>query len=350
MEFDQKIKVLIVEDSIVGQELLTQLINKDPTLKVIHKVKSAEDALIFLETATPDVISIDINLPGMDGYQLTRRIMDSNPIPIVIISGNYSSTDIHKSFKAIEAGAVSILQKPKGPADPQFSKMSDNIRSHLKMASRTKSRLSNLKENSLTTHAKKPPAHISNTKIQCIAFGGSLGGPKALRTIFAKLPKSFPVPIFVVQHISPGFSKGMVEWLQQGTELGVCLGEDRQKAQPGIIYMAPDRHHMLVDSQNIIHLEPNAKPNEIQPAVAQLFHSVAKAHGSKSIAVILTGMGSDGAKELLLIKEKGAVTIAQDKETSIMFGMPSEAIKLGAATYVTPLEEIADQIIKSLYM
>lgn len=182
----------------------------------------------------------------------------------------------------------------------------------------------------------------------CIAFGGSLGGPQALCSIFSKLPKDIPVPIFVVQHISPGFSKILVEWLQKGTELKVCISEDNQIAHPGTAYLAPDNCHMLVDSKNRIHLERNLGENSLQPSVGRLFQSVAQSHGAKGIGVILTGMGRDGARELGLIKEKGGATIAQNQESSVVFGMPYEAQKIDAAKYILSLDDIPIQLIKLL--
>lgn len=342
---NNRVRVLIVEDSNVCQELLTQVIEKDSSLRVIGKVSSAEDALTWLKSNRPDVISIDINLPGMDGFQLTEKIMEEDPLPIVIISSQSPKQDAHKSFQAIEAGAVCILEKPRSPLEPEFAKKAEYIRSCLRSASKTKNKI-----NSEAVHSSGSVLQKCSltSKITCVAIGGSLGGPNALRVIFSKLPKNFPVPIFVVQHISPGFSKGMAEWLQLETELTITLAKDKERAKAGGIYLAPDRNHMLVKKDNTIHLDPRCGEREIQPSVSKLFQSVADSHGANSMGVILTGMGSDGAKELLLIKEKGGKTIAQDKSSCVIFGMPSEAIRLGAASFIVPLDEIAGQIIKLL--
>lgn len=323
-----KVRVMIVDDSLTAQILLKEIIEKDPELKVAATVSSAEEALENLNKISPDVITIDIILPKMDGYELTKKLVKETTIPVVIISGRLSPQAIAKSFLSLEAGAVSILTKPAGPLDPSFEEKSNEIRWQIKHA--------------VGGSKVSLPIIKHHSRIEAIAIGTSLGGPQALKFILSSLPATFPVPLYIVQHISPGFTEGMVQWLQNTTPLNVKLATHYAKGMPGHAYIAPDSHMMSIDQNNRIVLTKSIE----QPSVASLFASMASNLGHRGAGIILTGMGKDGAQELADIKSKGGFTIAQDKESSIMFGMPSEAIKLGGATKVLSLQQIPSALIQ----
>lgn len=339
----QPVKVLIVEDSPVAARLLEYIINSDPDLKVIGCVDSGEKALIFIKTQKPDVITMDIVLPEMDGFEATRRIMESTPIPIIIVSANYKEEDVDKSFKAISVGAVEILEKPVGPRDSLFRAMSKILIQSIKNAAKIK--LVTRPYYSSQNHHPSATKHFAKKiflpkDLQAIAIGASLGGPKALNIIFSQLPAPFPIPIFVVQHISSGFTKGLVEWLNNQSALTIKLAEDQENIEPGYVYMAPDNYHLEVSRQRTIHLSRDPPENGLRPSVGKLFRSMAYTYRSKGLGILLTGMGHDGANELLLMKNCGAPTIAQDQDSSLVFGMPKAAISLGAAEHILPLEQI----------
>jgi len=188
-----------------------------------------------------------------------------------------------------------------------------------------------------STEFRLPP---SQTQIRVVAVGASTGGPPVLQGILAALPRDFPVPVLLVQHIAPGFTQGFADWLAQSSSLPVQVGVHGQPALPGHVYVAPDSFHMAIAAQGRIRLNPDEPENGLRPSVSHLFRSVAHTYGPRAIGVLLTGMGKDGALELKLMKEQGAVTIAQDRDTSVVHGMPGEAIKLGGATYVLPPEKI----------
>jgi two-component system, chemotaxis family, protein-glutamate methylesterase/glutaminase len=336
------IKVLIVEDSPIAAKFLEFIINSDPDLKVMAWVKSGEEALEFIKGQKPDVITMDIVLPKMDGFETTQRIMQTTPIPIIIVSAHFQNEDIHKSFQAISVGALEILEKPVGPRDPAFKAMAEALIKSIKNAAKIKlilrrsySTIKPLKEKIDVEKLTIPKATLA------IAIGASLGGPKALSTIFSQLPPNFSIPIFVVQHISIGFAQGFVDWLNSITALKIKLAKNKEIIEPGCVYIAPDNSHLEVGVQTI-HLNDAPPEDGLKPSVGRLFHSMANSFGPHGIGIILTGMGHDGARDLLLMKNRGALTIAQDQESSLLFGMPKEAISIGAVNYVLSLQQIAD--------
>lgn len=339
------IKVLIVDDSPVALELLRFIIESDPDLKVIGTADSGEKAIELLTHLDPDVITMDIVMPRMNGFEVTRQIMHSHPIPIIVVSGDYTPENVEQSFLSMEAGALAILPKPVGVKSVNYQQQATQITETIKAVAEIKLAARFLGHNHLKDkHALKAHSEErASARIDAVAIGASLGGPQALCEILSALPKTFEVPIFIVQHISPGFSDGLVSWLQQESLLKICLAEDKQQAVGGTVYIAPDGYLMEITKGNIIQL---TDVNGMSPSVATLFSSMAKVYGPHGIGVILTGMGHDGAKELLLMRQKGAYTIAQDEESSIMFGMPKEAIALGAAISILPLQQIAPTLEK----
>jgi two-component system chemotaxis response regulator CheB len=335
------INVLVVDDSRVACDLLTYLIESDPELKVVKVAKSGEEALDWLKEQSPDVITMDVQMPGMNGFEVTRRIMETKPIPIVIITSAYTTANTEMAFRAMEAGALAILAKPRGGSNAAYDLQAKEIINTLKMISEVKLVTKWATKPSLVS---KPPLPIKEKKvaeIRAVAIGASLGGPPAIAEILSNLPSSFPVPILIVQHISVGFIEGFIKWLQKGCSLPIHLATQGEKALPGHVYIAPDRYHMEIRKDNIIFLYASST----QPSIGPLFRSMAYTHGSHGIGVILTGMGKDGAHELLMMRQYGACTIAQDESSSMMFGMPKEAIAIGAAQLVLPLNKIAPALI-----
>lgn len=338
------IRVLIVEDSPLAAKVLVQLINSDPKLKVIGCVSSGEEALDFIKHVKPDVIVMDIVLPNMDGFETTHHIMQSTPIPIIIASASFDPKDVHKSFKAIDAGALEILEKPSGPLDPAFPAMAEALLKAIKNAAiiqLTTRRYFSERSMQIQNQKKLEDLVLSNI-IQAIGIGASLGGPTALKSLFSHLPAKFPIPIFIVQHIAAGFNKGFVDWLQSTSSLKVKLAVNGEIPQPGCVYIAPESVHLEVGLNQKIHLNEDLPVENLRPSVGRLFRSMAKAYGKHSMGILLTGMGHDGAADLLLMRESGAITIAQDKESSFIFGMPKQAISLGAAQFVLSLQQIID--------
>lgn len=344
------INVLIVDDSPVMLELLRETISADPKIKIIGTAENGQQAFEFVQKNKPDVITMDVNMPVMNGLDATRKIMENYPTPIIIVSANFSPTDIKKTFMAFEFGAVSVSEKPRNYGTPEYERTSKQLLQNIKLMSEIKvvKRVAKNKTyfTSKTTEEIAPIAEQRSGKIEFIAIGTSTGGPVVLEKILSGLKGDFSIPILIVQHIAKGFTKGLVDWLNTNSKLKVVVASDLEKIQPSVCYVAPDDHHMLIDSNLRIKLSTTSPEHSLRPAVSALFRSVAM-HGLKnSVAVLLTGMGKDGAAELKLIKDIGATTIAQDSESSTVFGMPGEAIKLGAAVHVYSPEQIINYLNK----
>jgi two-component system chemotaxis response regulator CheB len=339
------IRVLVVEDSPTVRELLLQILRSDPAIQVVGTAETGEEALEAVERTRPDIITMDVHMPRMNGFDATRRIMETRPTPIVIVSGTTDFTDTSKAFRAIESGALAVLQKPPGLGHPDHEHSVAELIRTVKVMSEVKVVRRWPRYRPAEVAAEIPlckeirlPAAQSQPKI--IAIGASTGGPPVLQTILAGLPMTFPLPVLIVQHIAAGFTEGFAEWLDKSSSLPVHIPADGQSVLPGQAYVAPDGLHMGVDADGCIQLRSDEPENGLRPSVACLFRSVAKAYGQSAVGVLLSGMGKDGARELRSMKEQGAVTIAQDQDTSVVHGMPGEAIKLGGATYVLPPEKI----------
>lgn len=334
------IRVLIVEDSPVAQALLAHILGSDPHVQVVGIAGDGDRALIDVERLKPEVITMDIHMPNRNGFDTTRRIMETNPVPIVIVSGSYVSKDMDKSFRAMEAGAVAVVRKPRGIGHVAYP---DDARELI----RTVKAMSEVKvvRRWPAPGRREPPGSwprlTEQPEIRMIAIGASTGGPPVLREIFSMLPREFRVPLLVVQHMSTGFMEGFVAWLCASTGLAGRMATHDEPILPGWAYFAPDGFHMLAGRNNRIQLSADAPEQGLRPSVGRLFRSVAETCGSNAAGVLLTGMGRDGAEEMRLLKEKGAVTVAQDRESSLVFGMPGEAVKLNAADFILSPPRIA---------
>ncbi|MGB2869492.1 MAG: chemotaxis-specific protein-glutamate methyltransferase CheB [Bacteroidota bacterium] len=336
------IKVLIVEGSRVMQQVLKHAISVDPMLTVVGVASDGEEALEAVKELHPDVIAMGWQMPKLDGLKATRTIMETTPTPIVIVTGSVAANDAAVSFRMIEAGALAILQQPPDVADPGYQTATQQLTRTLKLMSEVK-----LVKRVARTSPAQVKAKLSVDKmcraesdIQLVAIGASTGGPNVLQQILFGLPKDLPVPLFIVQHISKGFTAGLVEWLQNTTAFPLHVASHGESPLPGHGYVAPDDLHMGVERGPVIVLNQGGLENGLRPSVAYLFRSVAQHFGSHAVGVLLTGMGRDGADELKMMKEQGANTIAQDEKSSIIHGMPGEAIRLNAATYVLSPEDI----------
>jgi two-component system chemotaxis response regulator CheB len=271
--------------------------------------------------------------------------METQPTPIVIVSGSSTVKEVTTAFRALEAGALAVVSRPKGIGDPEYGTTARELIQTVKLMSEVKvvRRWPRFKKEPV------PPTVMDKFKaapaeVKVVAIGSSTGGPMVLQTILSRLPKDFPVPVLIVQHMASGFLSGFAEWLGDSSALPVHVAIDNERLLPGHVYLAPDGFHMELASENRIMLTKEEPENGLRPSVSYLFRSVAQVFGRKAIGVLLTGMGRDGAGELKSMKDKGAITIAQDKESSIVHGMPGEAISLGATTYVLPPEGIASAL------
>ncbi|MGH6960737.1 MAG: chemotaxis protein CheB, partial [Dongiaceae bacterium] len=279
---DGRINVLVADDSKVTRMFLVHLLESDPDIRVIGAVGGGQAALDFLESHRPDVVLMDLDMPGLGGFEATRRIMEIRPVPIVICSASTDTRDTVVAFQAMEAGAIACVEKPVGSEHDDFEAVAAHLLETVKLMSEVKvvRRLARLR-----SAAVPPPPRRNGTPagIRVVGIGASTGGPPVLQTIIAGLPKSFAAPVLVVQHMTRGFLAGMVEWLDQTTSLSIHIASHGIEALPGHVYVAPDDFHMGVDGGGRIVLTREEPENHLRPAVAHLFRSLARQYGPSGL-------------------------------------------------------------------
>ena len=343
------IDVLIVEDSALLRRHLAHLLEGDGSFRVVGQVASGEEACAFLERHVVSVVTMDIHMPGMGGFEATRRIMESTPVPIVIVSACWEPEDVGETFRAMEAGAVSIVSTPKMDVQEGVEELLKTVRQA------AEARVKRLRPRRQESSPKEVPGPEARSAPQgagdppalfrAVAIGASTGGPLAVQQLLAELPRTFPLPVLMVQHITRGFSEGYVRWLSETSPLPVRLAQEGEKLLPGGVYMAPEGCHMGVRTGGAVVLSQDPPEHGVRPSVSWLFRSLIRAYGAGALGVLLTGMGADGAEELRLLREKGGVTFAQDRESSVVWGMPGEAVRRGGAVYVLPPRSIAKTLV-----
>ena len=341
-----KIRVLIVEDSLTVRKRLVEVLGADPDLEVVGEAEDGKRAIELCQALRPDVITLDMILPVMNGVTVTEYVMAYCPTPILIVSASTNRGELYKTYDALSAGALDVLEKPDGYEPDHVWERT--LVSSVKMAARIKV-ITHIraKMGSLGRFSSADPtpsaARNGSNPARVIAIGGSTGGPAAMVEILRRLPTGFPVPILLVLHISRPFGSAFAEWLDAQSALPVRYAKDRERmpvfGQPGII-MAPPDCHLLVQ-HGTLRLTSDPERNSCRPSVDVLFESLARELGDGTVACLLTGMGRDGAAGLLALRRAGALTLAQDEKSSVVFGMPKEAIHIGAAAQVLPLESIA---------
>jgi len=342
------IRVLVVDDSPTARNLLVEILQADPDIEVAGVAGNGREGVEQALALQPDLVTMDIQMPVMNGFEATKEIMIESPTPIVIVSSSTRVAEVEVSMKALRAGALTLIRKPPGPGSDGFSSAQHELISKVKALSGLK--VVRHRRESIASPAVAPTAVSglapADNPYRAIAIACSTGGPPALHAVLAPLPANFPAPVFVVQHIAQGFVQGFAKWLDSVTPMRVKLAEDRELSQAGVIYIAPEDVHLGVSGSGRIILSDAAPLGGFRPAADFLFQSVASAFGKHSISAILTGMGCDGASGMYGLHQAGAMTIAQDEKTSVVYGMPRATIEKGAARQVLPLQEIGAAIIK----
>lgn len=333
-----QIKLLVVDDSLLMQRLLADILQSDQQISVIGTARDGEEALSKIASLHPDVVTMDIEMPRMNGLTAVQRVMETNPVPVVMISA-LTQREAQLTLKALEYGAVDYVPKPSGQISLDMDVVRDELISKIRTAA-----FANITH--IKTKVQESLHAPTKSGDKVISIAASTGGPPAISQILRTLPVNMP-PILIVQHMPKGITKLFAEGLRDKCKFKVKEAEEGDKIQEGLALIAPGGFHMIVTKERKISLTVDPPVNYVRPSADVTMISMAEVYGSKNVGVILTGIGSDGAKGIKAIKEKGGITIAQDEKTSVVFGMPKVAHQTGCVDMVAPLELIPKEIMKA---
>lgn len=351
------IRVLVIDDSALVRNLLKRILEQDPQIKVIGSAADAYIAREKIKKLHPDVLTLDVEMPKMDGITFLGNLMRLHPMPVVMVS-SLTQKGAKATLKALELGAIDFVSKPQGDFDGSLESVGKEIIQKVKTAAKANIRAAGRGRSSapLSVEEKQSvdaiiPAsskrRASGGLPPLLAIGASTGGTEAIKDVLVDLPRDMPA-IVITQHIPPGFSTAFAQRMDRLAALRVHEAEEGQQILPGHVYIAPGAQHLLVarnDKGYYCKLSDGPRVNRHKPSVDVLFRSVAQAAGRNATGVILTGMGDDGARSLLEMREAGARTIAQNEESSVVWGMPGAAVKQGAAEQILPLEKIPATLV-----
>ncbi|MES2105804.1 MAG: chemotaxis-specific protein-glutamate methyltransferase CheB [Pseudomonadota bacterium] len=351
----KKIRVLVVEDSLTVRKRLVEVLSTSPDMEVIAEAEDGKQAIALCQDLRPDVITLDMMLPVMSGLAATEYIMAHCPTPIVVVSSSTNRGELFKTYEALAAGAVEVMEKPHtdditGDWEQRFIS-TVRLVSRVRVITHLRARLNSVATTQAPAVQKADEnpgmpaaAGLREPPCELIAIGASTGGPKAIVQILQSLPADFPLPVLIVVHIGEPFGIAFADWLDGQSKSRVKIAVDGQALGRGV-FMAPPARHMLVRNKKI-YLDNGPERHSCKPSVDVLFESLAAEHAGGVTAALLTGMGNDGARGLLAIRQAGGTTIAQDELSSVVYGMPREAMQLGAAQYILPLSDIGPTIVR----
>lgn len=334
-------RVMIVEDSGVVRTLLTHIIGSDPRLTVAGSFATAEEAIAALPTLRPDVISMDIRLPGIDGLEATRRIMADHPTPIVVISASMDGGAMGNSMDALRAGALSVVEKPVGLGDAAYAQVAHEIRTQLAIMSEVAVVRRRMH---ITSAVPIQPTRQRSASMLLVA--ASTGGPPALARLFGALPADLPVPVLLVQHMGASFMTGFASWLDSVVPQRVEIARGGDLPAAGVIHVAPGDAHLVVARGGTLRIATDGPVGGQRPSATRLIESAAVALDGAALAVVLTGMGEDGATGVRALLAAGGQAVAEDASTSVVYGMPAAAQRAGALSL--PLDLIAPHVRRVL--
>ncbi len=333
------VRVLIVDDSPTMREMLQVVLQGAPDIEVVGAGKNGADAVLLTTRLRPDVITMDVRMPGVDGLEATRRIMRTVPTPIVIVTGSLMRDDANLGMEALRAGALTVLRKP-GLVDPEsYEQLIQTVRT-----------MAGVPVIHHWGHTRALPPHTPTLRIETprrpgeitiVGIASSTGGPSVLAGILQQLPEDFGLPVLIVQHITNGFGASLAEWLGRQTHLPVTVAGHGDAVRPGQVLIAPDDYHMQVSARGIVELSHEEKYHGLRPSADYLFRSLARAYGRRALGIMLTGIGDDGCDGLEDLHLAGGLTVAQTEATCAVFGMPRAALARQIIDHALPPNEIA---------
>lgn len=366
----QPIRVVIVDDSALMRRFIAGLLEQDSAIRVVGVAQNGREAIEIVEALRPDVVTMDVRMPVMDGLATTEHLMAYCPTPILVLTSSLASYDVDITFKMLGAGALEVIEKPSGDDLHGLARVGAELIRRIKILARVKvvTHLRGRRKPADETEAKQslrtgekaaapappertptfiPPAAALPPRAPAfplIVIGASTGGPRVVNQIVASLPPNLPAGVIIAQHIADGFSAGMVEWMAASCRLPIALASEQRVIRPGEALIVPDGYDLLITPEGGVHLSQN--PVLIQrPSIDITMQAAASVFGAATIGVLLTGMGRDGAYGMLAIKRHGGYTIAQDEASCAIFGMPRAAIQLGAAVEVLAPSQIAPRLV-----
>ncbi len=345
IEKRNKIKAIVIDDSVLVRNIITDLLESDGNIEVIATGKTGLECVELVEKYKPDLVTLDIEMPVMDGLTALETLTSKNiKVPVIMLSV-LTQRNAEATFKALELGAIDFVPKPSNETKLTLEEIGTLLKSKIreyfdheviKKTPRVKVKVGNFPE-------------IKKETIKALAIGTSTGGPNALHVVFQQFPENFSIPVFLVQHMPSGFTKAFAERLDEISKIKVKEAEHGEIIKPSVAYLAPGNYHMKVkrkENNIVIDLDQTPLVNGHRPSFDVTLESLSAIYGSGLLGVIMTGMGKDGAEGMKKLKERGGVTIAQDEKTSVIFGMNRQAIELGGIDYIVPLEEIVQNVIR----
>jgi two-component system, chemotaxis family, protein-glutamate methylesterase/glutaminase len=346
------IRVVVAEDSLTVRRVLVEALSADPGIRVVAEAADGREAIEACERLRPDVVTLDMMMPVMTGVAAAEYIMAYCPTPILVVSASTNRGELFRTYDALAAGAIDVLDKPRGgePAGEWEERLRSTVKlvSRIKVITHVRARLGVMgRVTSAAPAATAAPVRVTGAR-GLVAIGGSTGSPGAIAAILRALPRDFGAPILLVVHINEPFGSAFAEWLDGLSPIRVRYARDGERLASlghATVLMAPPGRHLALEGGGVLRLDDGPERHSCKPSVDVLFESVARAAGPEALACVLTGMGRDGAQGMLSVRRAGGATIAQDEATSVVFGMPREAILLGAAEQVLPLGEIARALV-----
>ena len=343
------VRVLIADDSLLIRTVLRDLLAADPRIEIVGEAGDGRAAVDLTAQLRPDLVIMDVMMPVMDGLEAVTEIMASTPVPILMLSAATDPNDSRGAFAAIRLGALDVMAKPAGATTAAFAQLSDQLIAKVRSLSRIKVIHHFRPKRTAQIPVSAAPAQLPSGTRRILAIGASTGGPKAVLQLLKELPADLPAAGLIVQHIADGFAAGFAEWLDREVPLTVALAQENDTLQPGRLLVAPNGTHLTVTTGGRVALRDTAPLHNCRPAADALFHSLADAGlGREAVGVILTGMGTDGSTGLKAMHGQGAYTLAQDEQSSAVFGMPKAAIDAGGVDQVLPLAAMAG-VIRPLF-
>jgi two-component system chemotaxis response regulator CheB len=343
----KKIKVLVVDDSALMRRIVSDMINAQEEMEVIDTAKNGEDLLTKIALKIPDVITLDIEMPKMDGRETLKELKkNSINVPVIILS-SISKTGTELTMECLELGAFDFIPKPSGAISLDIDKVKAELIQKIKLAfMQNEGKITTRAENEIA--ASRMKSRVTNN-VEAVVIGASTGGPKALYKVITALPDNIGVPVLVVQHMPMGFTKAFADRLNLNSKLKVVEAQNGEMVEKNVVYIAPGGYHMEIGSDKRIHLNTEPTMWGVRPAVDKLFISATKVYGAKLLSVILTGMGRDGANGTVAVKDNGGTTMAEHASTCIIYGMPKAAFETGKVDEVVLLDNVSEEIIKVVF-